>query len=451
MLRRPAGSGFPGGPGDGPRARRVIGARRRSSPAPRRDAEAGILDVLSSREFRAVWIGQVLSATGDQWARVALTILVYERTRSPLWTALTYAGTYLPWLVGGLVLSGYADRFPRRAVLVSCDLARCVLVAAMALPGMPLTAMVGLLFVTTFLDAPFLAARSATYRDILPDARYPLGMALLAASAEVALVAGFASGGALVAVLGARPALLCDAVTFAMSAAFIWRGLAARPAASAAWNPVRQFTDGVRLVFGDRVMRTMMLFGWLGAFYAVPEALAVPYAARLGGGPVAAGLMFAASPLGGALAVPVFTRFAGPDMRMRLMAPMAALCCLVLVLCLAHPSLAWVLVIFAVSGALNAYQVAANTRFVEAAPGERRASAFGIAGSGLWTVQGVAFLLAGAAAAAVSPPVVIAIFGAAGAAAALALAFSAAPGRRSHSAAAGRQAGRDASEAAASE
>ena len=389
---------------------------------------AGIFSVLSASEYSAIWSGQFLSTAGDQWARVALTILVYERTRSPLWTAFTYAGTYLPWLLGGLVLSAAADRFPRRTVLLSCDLARCVLVTVMALPGIPLPATVGLLFVVTLLQSPFLAARSATLRDILPGSRYPLGVAIAKASMDLAMVTGFASGGLLVGAVGARPALAADAATFAISAACIWLGVTARPAAAAS-APRRKITDGIRLVFHSRVPRTMMLFGGLVAFYSAPEALAVPYAARFGGGPDTAGLLFAAAPLGAVAAVPAFTRAAGQARQMQWMAPMAAFCCLLLVLCLARPGLAWSLVIFAASGALSAYQVAANTRFVQAVPPERRGQAFGVAGSLMWTAQGVAFLLAGAAATAVSPPVAIAIFGGVGAIVAAVLAVTQARGR----------------------
>ena len=52
--------------------------------------------------------------------------------------------------------------------------------------------------------------------------------------------------------------------------------------------------------------------GWLGAFYTVPEALAVPYAARLHHGPSAAGLVFAAGPLGSAVGMVLFTRLVRP-------------------------------------------------------------------------------------------------------------------------------------------
>ena len=92
------------------------------------------------REFRAVWFSEILSVAGDRLALVALTLLVHDRTRLPLLTALAYASGYLPWIIGGLFLAVLADRYPRRAVMVTCDMARAVLVTAMVIPGMPVLA-----------------------------------------------------------------------------------------------------------------------------------------------------------------------------------------------------------------------------------------------------------------------------------------------------------------------
>ena len=46
-------------------------------------------------------------------------------------------------------------------------------------------------------------------------------------------------------------------------------------------------SSGVRLVFGDPRLRTLMLLAWLAAFYTVPEGLAAPYAQHIGVGAVA--------------------------------------------------------------------------------------------------------------------------------------------------------------------
>ena len=53
-------------------------------------------DVFAVREFRALWFSEILSVAGDRLALVALTLLVYDRTKSPLLTAMTYAAGYLP-------------------------------------------------------------------------------------------------------------------------------------------------------------------------------------------------------------------------------------------------------------------------------------------------------------------------------------------------------------------
>ena len=102
-------------------------------------------DVFAVPEFRALWFSEILSVTGDRLALVALTLLVYSRTGSPLLAALTYAAGYLPWVIGGLFLADVADRRPRRSVMVACDAVRAVLVAAMVIPHTPIWALVALL------------------------------------------------------------------------------------------------------------------------------------------------------------------------------------------------------------------------------------------------------------------------------------------------------------------
>src|SRR5713226_4738527 len=84
-------------------------------------------DVFAIGEFRALWLAQVLSVAGDQLARVALTLLVFDRTGSALLAAVTFAVSVVPAFIGGLVLSGLADRLPRRRVMIACDLIRVVL------------------------------------------------------------------------------------------------------------------------------------------------------------------------------------------------------------------------------------------------------------------------------------------------------------------------------------
>ncbi len=379
------------------------------------------------REFRALWLSEILSVVGDRLALVALTLLVYERTRSPLLTALAYASGYLPWVIGGLFLADTADRYPRRSVMVVCDLVRAVLVAAMVIPGVPLLALVALLFATTMFAPPFESARASITPDILPGELYPLGTAVTQTTFLAGQVVGAAGAGVAVAIIHVRPALAVDAGTFVLSGLLILLGTRARPAAAqpetARMPPWVRMRDGFALVFGDQALRTLLLLGWLVVFYTVPEGVAAPYAHNLGGGPVATGLVLASTAFSTTIATPLFTRFVRPRRRIDLMGPLAVLTCATLVLTALRPGLAISLLIFSLSAAFGIYQIAANTAFVVRVPNERRAQAFGIANMGVIVGQGAAFITAGAAAEFLAPAVVVAIWGGIGTVAAVALAL----------------------------
>jgi MFS family permease len=380
------------------------------------EQRATFRDVFAVSEFRALWASQSLSEAGDRLALVALALLVYDRTGSPLLSAVAYAAGYVPWVIGGLLFCGLGDRLPRREVMVACDLIRAVLVAVMLIPRIPVPGLVGLLYLTTLAQAPFEAARSAILPDILTGERYALAATVMQTSFRAAMVAGAAVGGMTVALIGARPALGADAATFLASAVLVRFGTRVRPAAAEPGpNPLRQLGEGARLMLGDKALRTLMMLGYLIALYSIPEGIAAPYAARLSGGPVAAGLVIASGQAGAVLVAPVFTKRIGPLTRQRWMGPMAVCACAVLVLTAFRPGLAVSLAIFAASGTFAIYQIAANTAFVEWVPDSRRAQAFGLANMGVVVGQGGALMLAGAAAEVISPATVIALGGGLGA------------------------------------
>jgi len=399
-------------------------------------------DVFAIAEFRALWAAQLLSVAGDQLARVALTILVYDRTRSPLLAAVTFTASVVPNFLGGMWLSGLADRLPRRQVMIGADVVSGLLVVVMAVPGVPLALLIILLAMVTMVGAVFQAARAATNPDVLPGDRYVLGTAITLTTFQFAQVLGFAVGGVTVAFLGLRTSLVTDAVTFAASAAIIRIWVHARPAATAAPTmttaapPGRRIQRslgapiaGLRLVFAHSGMRTSMLFGWLCAFYMVPEGVAAPLAAAVRGGVVSGsavtvGLILASEALGATFGALAFSRLVPPGQRIRWIGPLAIAASGLLILFATRPGLAGVLVILAVSGLCTCYQLAANAAFVRATPPEQRSQAFGIAQGGINLGQGLFIVLAGAAAGQLTPDTVIWVGGALGALCALALACS---------------------------
>ena len=379
-------------------------------------------------EFRALWLAQILSVAGDQLARVALTLLVFDRTHSALLAAVTFAASVVPTFVGGIVLAGLADRLPRREVMIACDLIRTALAGVMALSGVPTAVLVVLLFGVTMTGAPFLSARAALYPDILTGDRYVLGTAVTLTTLQFAQVLGFAVGGAAVGFFGVRTSLLADAATFALSALIIRVWVRSRPAAKQDRDhgSLRRGDTfaGVRLVFTTPALRVPMLLGWLAAFYNVPEGVSAPLGAALGGGAVAVGLILASQALGASVGAIAFSRLVAPAERVRWMNPLAIGACGLLVLFVFRPALPATLALLCLSGVFDSYQIAANAQFVNAAPVAQRSTAFGLALGGMSLGQGAAMVAAGAIAQHIPASEVVAASGAIGVLCAVLIAVS---------------------------
>ena len=389
-------------------------------------------EVFAVAEFRALWMAQLLSVVGDQLARVALTVLVYDRTRSSLLAAITFAVTIVPTFIGGVTLAWLADRYPRRGVMIVCDIVRGVIVLVMAIPGLSLAALVSLLFLVTLTEAPFSSARAAIFPDVLSGDHYVMGTAVTLTTYQFAQVLGFAVGGAVVGFFGIRASLIVDALTFAGSALIVRIWIRPRPAPAAGTRRERtRLADifaGARLVLARPALRTPLLFGLLAAFYNAPEGVAAPLAHTLGGGAATVGVILAANSLGQTAGAITFSRFVAPATRLRLMGPLAVSACAVLVLFFWEPDLAISLLILVTAGLFAAYQLAANAAFVSAAPQEQRSQAFGMAQGAMSLGQGIVMILAGAAAEHHAPARTIAVCGAVGAMVAVAVAVSGARG-----------------------
>jgi MFS family permease len=397
-----------------------------ATPTGPADRQATFREVFAVREFRPLFGTFLLSTAGDELARVALTVLVYQRTSSPLLSALTFAIGHLPWLLGGPLLATLADRLPRHRVLISADAARAVLLAGMAIPGTPLPVLLGLLFLVSLCAPPFESARSALMADVLEGDRYAVATSLTNITLQLAQVVGFLAAGALVAFLDPSAALLIDAATFAVSALWLSVGLQRRPAPIAASGEGKRSLwqdtgDGLRLI--GRSPRLLAIIGilWVATMFAyASEGVAAPLVEELGHGTTwSIGALLAANPLGVTIGGLVIARLVAPDRRERLVVPLVVLSLAPVlaagvVAVVAGPgTLPFVLVLglLFVSGLGASWLIPLNVAFVRAVPSAYRGRAFGVAVSGLYGVQAVGALGAGLGAEGVSASAVLALSG----------------------------------------
>lgn len=368
-------------------------------------------EVLAVGEFRAMWLAELLSITGDQFARVALSVLVFNRTGSAALTGITYALTYIPTVVGALMLSGIADRRPRRSVIVAVDGTRTLLVAAIAIPGIGLPWLCVLVAAMSFLGGCYKAAQLALLRDVLDGKRYRTGMALRQTTTQAAQLAGFAGGG-LISAISPQVALGIDAATFASSALLIGCFVRSRPAPRAAGDPHRPFA-GSKVVWDEPRRRAVFLMTALGVFYIVPNGVAAPYVASLGHGPATVGFLLAASGAGAVIVLPLFSRFVTAD-RQPVALPIVCMTAgFPLLLIQAHGGIYVAMVLYAATGGLWSLQVVMSVTFLtELLPDDRRAQGMGVASSMNLTAQGLGAGLAGLLAQATSPGWAITLAGA---------------------------------------
>jgi MFS family permease len=369
-------------------------------------------------EFRALWAAEGLSQIGDQLARVALTVLVYARTNSAALAALTLALSYTPSFLGSALLSGLADRYPRREVMIVCDLVSALLVLLMAIPGMPLPVVCAAMAGVALVGGPFRSARLALLPEVLDGEAYVAGLAARSITIQTAQLLGFAVGGVLVGLINPYLALAVDACTFVLSALFVRTGVPYRPAPQepSARRPFwASSLHGARVIAGIPGLKPLFVLGMLAGFYIGPEGLAAAWVAELGETTKTVGLIMAAPAAGLVIGAWLLTRFVPGELRLRLTGVLASLAGLVLVLCALQPGLWTVLLILVLSGIFSGYQIQVGASFGRSAPADSRAQVMGLLNSGVLTAQGIGVLLAGVLAEQIGVAQTVAVAGVLGA------------------------------------
>lgn len=374
-------------------------------------AGTGFGVVLRVREFRYLWSAELLSVVGDQLARVALAVLVFAQTSSAGLTALTYALTFVPAVLGGAFLSGLADRFSRRRVLVVTDVVRAGLAGVMALPGLPLPVLWVVVGVLSAAAGPFKAAQLAILPQVLTDrGAYRVGLALRQVTGQTAQLVGFAAGGVLLVAIEPHVALLLNAATFVASAVLIVVGVRERPAPSAGGKgPATSDGEAGR---GGPVWPVFALAGLVG-LYVVPEGLAAPYAAELGLAATGVGVLMAADPAGSVLGGWLVARLRIPTSA-TVAVLLAVMAGVPLVVCELGPGLLVSALLWALSGMFSTiYLVQIQEMVVDLVPDHSRGGVMGRLATCLYCSQGVAILGGGLAAEVYGPFRAVAVAGAA--------------------------------------
>jgi predicted MFS family arabinose efflux permease len=368
--------------------------------------DASYAAALARPEFRAIFAAATLAITGTVISAVVLTVLVFERTRSPLLSSLTFTLGFMPYVFAGTLLSGIVDRVPPRRLLASCTLGSAGLTAAMAWPGMPVAVLLTLLVGTGTLAGIGSATQGALVRSAVPEASYVPARSLIRIASQLAQVGGNPVGGLLLVAVSASGAFLIGSAALVTAAALARFGLGRYPVTAAADRTAlwRDSLRGPRQVFSHAPLRRLLLLGWLVPMFSVaPEALAVPYVAARNGSPALVGLWLTALPAGLIAGDLLGVWCLSPQRQRRLVGVAAAASFVPYLAFFATPPIAVALPLLAIAGMGSMYALGLDSLVRRSAPEHLFARTMAVNTAGLLSLEALGFALAGAAAGIAGP------------------------------------------------
>ncbi len=183
--------------------------------------------VLSQPAFRNLWAGQSLSSIGDSMVIIVLGLYVTELTGSAAQVGIVLAAYSAPLVLFLLIGGVIADRLPRRGVMIATDLVRAglhgLLALLIALDAVEVWHMVVIGVAFGAAEAFFRPAYTGLLPQTVAEEHIQQAQAVTSASREVSIILGPALGTALVFGVGASAAFAFDALSFVLSALFLWR------------------------------------------------------------------------------------------------------------------------------------------------------------------------------------------------------------------------------------
>jgi len=212
-----------------------------------------------NRNFRRLWMAQIVSEIGDWFYTLSIYTLLLQLTGHASSVALALVLQVLPQTLVGPTAGVVNDRLRRKQVMIAADLIRFAVVLAMLLVRS--RSMVGLVYplllAETVMAAFFEPARSAVVPNIAAKEEVLIANTLSSATWSVNLLIGASVGGAVAAFFGREAVFILNALSFLVSAILIGGMHFAEPhAQSAAPLRPRDLVDFSPVLEGIRYVRS---------------------------------------------------------------------------------------------------------------------------------------------------------------------------------------------------
>ncbi|MEU5288759.1 MFS transporter [Streptomyces sp. NPDC020755] len=199
------------GSADGPKADEADGGARKS-----REAQEARDTAVSERRFRFLVAGYAVSSYGTFLNMVALNLFVYETTGRALAMGLFMAVRLASGFVAGLVVGGLLARFSAKSIMLWANVGQgsVMLVLILAPDGLLTGALMAVSVVIGACGTLFMVALRSSIPEMVGEDRRAWANSLSITGRSLAMVAGFASAGVVVSLVGYTAAFVVDMATF---------------------------------------------------------------------------------------------------------------------------------------------------------------------------------------------------------------------------------------------
>ncbi len=225
---------------------------------------AGPSPLSANRNFRLVWIGQVLSGLGTEFGYLAYPLLILALTGSAVLAGAVATITSVVAFLVRLPAGALADRWDRRATMIGCDLVRTVTLATLAVlvATRHVTWWIVLVVATVDRvgDTLFTPASNAALPAIVHDSQLEAAWAASEGRQYGASLLGPALGGVLYGIARTLP-FVADAVSYGVSVATsgALRGRFTPVRDTPRENLWRETMEGVRFTLGNPLLRAVVI------------------------------------------------------------------------------------------------------------------------------------------------------------------------------------------------
>ncbi len=245
------------------------------------------LEVIKNKDFRYLWLGQIISQIALNMLSFVLAIRVYQETQSNAAVSFMLLAFAIPSIIFGVIAGGIVDFLDKRKVMLYCNLSRVFLILAFFFYARNLVIVYALSVIISIISQFFIPAEGPAIPSLVPEKQLLTANSLFTISFYLSMILGFILAGPFVRILGPKTVFLFMGLLMLLAAYYIYRipkkKLSVRRLANFNFSFIgRAIDDGITFIHSNkRIEQSLLLMTFSQALLSILAVLAPGFADRM--------------------------------------------------------------------------------------------------------------------------------------------------------------------------